>query len=185
MASIPFDAIESPSLSRRQLLNFFSGSALAVTAGGALYPTLRYFTPLQEGSVDGAILAKDKLGHSIPAAQLLAEPPGTRALVAGVAGKPTYLTVQEGMYRQQLHPPGLYLSREPCRSSVSMSLSWLPVYRGRRSVTGIICPAPGAGASEDRSRVHSRRPLDRPGSSHRQAPLVDLAAPTPNKRSPS
>jgi cytochrome b6-f complex iron-sulfur subunit len=83
------------SLSRRQLLNFLTGSAVAATVGVALYPAARYFVPPQKVSARGGILAKDKLGNPIPASQILAEPPGTRALIAGLAGEPTYLTVQD------------------------------------------------------------------------------------------
>ncbi len=87
--------LESPSLSRRQLLNFLTGATVAATAGAALYPVAKFFAPPAEGGKGGAILAEDKLGNPIPASQILAEPPGTRALVAGLAGEPTYLTVNE------------------------------------------------------------------------------------------
>jgi cytochrome b6-f complex iron-sulfur subunit len=40
--------LESPSLSRRQLLNFITGSAIAVTAGSALYPFGNFFVPQLE-----------------------------------------------------------------------------------------------------------------------------------------
>ncbi len=89
----PFE--EAP-LSRRRFLNFLTGSALAVVAGSALYPLGRYLIPPPEGSAEGSALAKDKLGNPIPAEQILAEPAGTRALVSGLAGEPTYLTVKEG-----------------------------------------------------------------------------------------
>ncbi len=100
-ALVPF---EEPPLSRRRFLNFLTGSALAVVAGSALYPLGRYLIPPPEGSADGSALAKDKLGNPIPAEQILAEPPGTRALVAGLAGEPTYLTVTE---RGELDKRGL------------------------------------------------------------------------------
>lgn len=91
--SIP---IESPSLSRRQLLNFITGATVAATAGAALYPAGKFFiAPAEKTGVGGAILAKDILGKQIPASQILAEPPQTRALVAGLAGEPTYLIVKE------------------------------------------------------------------------------------------
>ncbi len=92
--TLPFE-LDPPSLPRRKLLNFLMGSTLAATAGSALYPAMKYLIPPTETQADGSILAKDKLGHVIPAAQILAEPPGTRALVAGLAGEPTYLTVRE------------------------------------------------------------------------------------------
>ncbi len=90
--SLPLDA---PSLSRRQLLNFLTGATVAATLGAALYPAARSFVPPAEESNGGAILAKDKLGTPIPASQILAQPSGTRALIAGIAGEPTYLTVTE------------------------------------------------------------------------------------------
>lgn len=88
--------IESPSLSRRQILNFLTGATVAATAGSILYTAGKFLTPPAEtAGMGGAILAKDILGNPIPATQLLAEAPGTRALVAGLAGEPTYLIVQE------------------------------------------------------------------------------------------
>jgi cytochrome b6-f complex iron-sulfur subunit len=84
-----------PSVSRRQFLNFLTGATVAAAGTAALYPAAKYFVPPKEGNGSGAILAKDKLGNVIPASQILTEPPGTRALVAGLAGEPTYLTVKE------------------------------------------------------------------------------------------
>ncbi|MFN9537112.1 MAG: cytochrome b6-f complex iron-sulfur subunit 1, partial [Pseudanabaena sp.] len=50
--------LESPSLSRRKLLNFITGSAIAVTAGSALYPFGNFFVPPSEAVGEGgAILA--------------------------------------------------------------------------------------------------------------------------------
>ena len=86
---------ESPDLSRRQLLNFLTGATVAATVGAALYPVSQFFVPPQKVNAGGGILAKDKLGNPIPASQILANPPGTRALIAGLAGEPTYLIVQE------------------------------------------------------------------------------------------
>jgi len=86
---------EVPSLSRRQLMNFLAGTVVAATAGSALYPIGKFFVPPNEVSEGGGILAKDRFGNPIPASQILAEPLGTRALVAGLAGEPTYLTLQE------------------------------------------------------------------------------------------
>ncbi|OKH21733.1 cytochrome b6-f complex iron-sulfur subunit 1 [Hydrococcus rivularis NIES-593] len=96
--------LESPSMSRRQLLNFLTGAAVAATATAALYPAAKFFVPPAQESEDGSILAKDINGNLIPASQILAEPPGTRALVAGLAGEPTYLTVRED---GTLHPWGI------------------------------------------------------------------------------
>ena len=97
-------ALENPSMSRRQLLNFLTGATVAATASTALYPAAQFLMAAKEGDESGSIIAKDKLGNPIPASQILSEPPGTRALVAGLAGEPTYLTVQED---GTLHPWGL------------------------------------------------------------------------------
>lgn len=86
-------SIAYPSLSRRRFLNFLTGSAVAMTAGATLYPMSRFLAPPQADSGDGRVLAKDALGTPIPASQLLVEPPGTRALVAGLDNEPTYLTL--------------------------------------------------------------------------------------------
>ncbi len=96
--------LESPSMSRRQLLNFLTGAAVAATAGAALYPVGKYFIPPSEVGEDGSIIAKDINGNIIPASQILAEPPETRALVAGLAGEPTYLTIRKD---GTLHPWGI------------------------------------------------------------------------------
>lgn len=88
-------SLEYPSMSRRQLLNFLTGAVVATTVGAALYPAGKFFIPPTEGSEDGSIIAKDSLGKLIPASQILAEQSGTRALVAGLSGEPTYLTVGE------------------------------------------------------------------------------------------
>lgn len=88
--AIPQDA---PSVSRRQFLNFLTGATVAATASSALYPAANFFLPPREVSASGGILAKDKLGNPIPASQILAEVPGSRALIAGLAGEPTYVTV--------------------------------------------------------------------------------------------
>lgn len=87
--------VESISLSRRQLMNFLAGTAVAATAGYALYPLAKFFVSPKEVTEGGGILAKDRFGNPIPTSQILAEPPGTRALVAGLAGEPTDLTVQD------------------------------------------------------------------------------------------
>ncbi|MBE9203960.1 cytochrome b6-f complex iron-sulfur subunit [Synechocystis salina LEGE 06099] len=89
-------AIDSPSFSRRQLLNFLTGTTVAVTASAGLYTVGKFLVPPAEKTgAGGGIIAKDVLGNAIPASQILAEAPGTRALVAGLAGDPTYLIVKE------------------------------------------------------------------------------------------
>lgn len=88
-------SMQSPSMSRRQLLNFLTGATIAATASAALYPAAKFFVPPQEGSADGSIIAKDKLGNPIPVSQIVAQGADARALVAGLAGEPTYLTVTD------------------------------------------------------------------------------------------
>lgn len=96
--------LESPSMSRRQLLNFLTGAVVATTASTALYPAAKFFVAPTDVSEDGSTLAKDINGNLIPASQILAEAPGSRALVAGLAAEPTYLTVRED---GTLHPWGI------------------------------------------------------------------------------
>lgn len=96
--------LESPSMSRRQLLNFLTGAVVVTTASTLLYPVAKFFVPPTEAGEGGSILAKDINGNLIPTSQILAEPPGTRALVAGLAAEPTYLTVQSD---GTLHPWGI------------------------------------------------------------------------------
>ncbi len=88
-------SLEYPSMSRRQLLNFLTGTVVATTASAALYPTAKFFVTPAEGKGDGSIIAKDRLGYPIPASQILGEPKGTRALVAGIGEEPTYLAIAE------------------------------------------------------------------------------------------
>lgn len=97
-------SLESPSMSRRQLLNFLTGAVVATTAGTVVYPAAQFFAAPTEVGTDGSILAKDINGNPIPASQILVEAPGTRALVAGLAAEPTYLTLQED---GSLHPWGI------------------------------------------------------------------------------
>jgi cytochrome b6-f complex iron-sulfur subunit len=96
--------LDSPSPSRRQLLNFLTGAVVATVASASLYPAAKFLIPPKEETQGGAIRAKDVLGVPIPASQILANPGGTRALVAGLGGEPTYLTVQED---GTLHPWGI------------------------------------------------------------------------------
>ncbi|WP_414546153.1 cytochrome b6-f complex iron-sulfur subunit [Nostoc sp. CCY0012] len=96
--------IESPSMSRRQLLNFLTGAVVATTAGSLLYPAAKFFVAPTEVGEDGSILARDINGNLILSSQILAEAPGTRALVAGLGAEPTYLTIQSD---DTLHPWGI------------------------------------------------------------------------------
>lgn len=89
------DALQNPSLSWRQLLNFLTGAVVAATAGSALYPVGKFLMPPKEITEGGGTLARDQLGNPIPASQLLVEPADTRALISGLAGEPTYLTVKD------------------------------------------------------------------------------------------
>jgi cytochrome b6-f complex iron-sulfur subunit len=93
-----------PSMSRRQFLNFLTGATVASTVVAGLYPAVQFFLPRPEADEQGGILAKDIHGKLIPASQILAAPAHSRALVAGLSGEPTYLTVTE---KGELHPWGI------------------------------------------------------------------------------
>jgi cytochrome b6-f complex iron-sulfur subunit len=142
--SLSFDI---PNVSRRQLLNFLTGATVAATAGSALNPALKFFIPPAERTgAGGAILAKDSLGKPIPAAQILAESPDTRALVAGLAGEPTYLTVME----KNLNPMGIV---DNC-THLGCTFPWNSIDRQFQ------CPCHGSRFASDGSVV--RGPADRP-----------------------
>lgn len=141
-------AFESPSLSRRQLLNFLTGAVIATTAGSVLYPAAKFFIPPSEKTNDsGGILAKDIHGNPIPASQILAEPPGTRALIAGLAGEPTYLTVTE---ENTLHPVGIV---DNC-THLGCTFPWNPIDRQFQ------CPCHGSRFDSEGRVV--RGPANRP-----------------------
>ena len=55
--------LETPSMSRWQLLNFLTGAVVAGTAGGLVYPAAKFFVPPTEAGEDGSILAKDINGR--------------------------------------------------------------------------------------------------------------------------
>jgi cytochrome b6-f complex iron-sulfur subunit len=137
---------ESPSLSRRQLLNFLTGAAVATTVGAALYPAARFFVPPREVTEGGGILAKDKLGNAIPARQILAEPPGSRALIAGLAGEPTYLTVNED---GSLSPRGIV---DNC-THLGCTFPWNPMDQQFQ------CPCHGSRYDPDGKVVRGPAPL--------------------------
>jgi len=138
--------LESPSLSRRQLLNFLTGAAVAATGGSVLYPVSKYFLAPDESGEGGAILAKDILGNPIPASQILAEVPGSRALVAGLAGEPTYLTVLEN---SSLNPIGIV---DNC-THLGCTFPWNPVDQEFQ------CPCHGSRYSADGSVLRGPAPL--------------------------
>jgi cytochrome b6-f complex iron-sulfur subunit len=128
------------------LLNFLTGAAVAATAGSALYPIAQFFVPPREVTEGGGILAKDKLGNAIPASQILAEPIGTRALIAGLAGEPTYLTVNEDGL---LSPEGLSIT----------ALTWAAPFPGTRMDQQFQCPCHGSLYDPDGSVVRGPAPL--------------------------
>lgn len=141
-------SLESPSLSRRQLLNFLTGATVAVTTGSALYPALKFFqAPNENTGLGSAILAKDILGNPIPASQILTQPPETRALIAGLTGEPTYLTVME---ENALNPIGIV---DNC-THLGCTFPWNPAERQFQ------CPCHGSRFAPDSSVV--RGPANRP-----------------------
>jgi cytochrome b6-f complex iron-sulfur subunit len=140
-------SLQSPSLSRRQLLNFLTGATVAATAGSTLYAAGKFFIPPAESTgAGGAILAKDILGKPIPVAQILAEAPGTRALVAGLAGEPTYLTVMAG---NTLNPTGIV---DNC-THLGCTFPWNPMDQQFQ------CPCHGSRYAPDGTVVRGPAPL--------------------------
>lgn len=139
--------LEESSLSRRQLLNFLTGATVAVTIGSALYPVNQFFVPPKEDiGVEGGIIATDILGNPIPASQILTEPPGTRALVAGLAGEPTYLVVKDD---QTLDPIGLV---DNC-THLGCTFPWNPVDQQFQ------CPCHGSLYAPDGMVIRGPAPL--------------------------
>ena len=138
--------LENVSLSRRQLLNFITGATVAATAGAALYPLSQFFIPPIEKTAGGGIIAKDVLGNPIPASQILAESPGTRALVAGLAGEPTYLIVNAD---NTLDPIGLV---DNC-THLGCTFPWNPLDQQFQ------CPCHGSRYAPDGSVVRGPAPL--------------------------
>jgi cytochrome b6-f complex iron-sulfur subunit len=142
-----FPAKSSPPLPRRQFLNFFTGAVVAATVGSVLYPLGKFLTPPdQEIGVDGTLIAKDILGNPIPASQILAEPPGSRALVAGLAGEPTYLIVKAD---QTLDHIGLV---DNC-THLGCTFPWNPIDQEFQ------CPCHGSRYAADGSVVRGPAPL--------------------------
>ncbi len=138
--------LESPSMSRRQLLNFLTGAVVASTVGGLVYPAAKFFVPPTEAGEDGSILAKDINGHLIPASQILAESPGTRALVAGLAAEPTYLTIRSD---GSLHPWGIV---DNC-THLGCTFPWNP------NDNQFQCPCHGSRYDEEGKVVRGPAPL--------------------------
>lgn len=88
---------EAPSMGRRQALSALLGGSVGVVVLGALYPTIRYFTPPSEGGGDSGVLAKNKLGNPVVVSDLLAEHGNTdRVLAQGLKGDPTYVVINGG-----------------------------------------------------------------------------------------
>lgn len=138
--------LESPSMSRRQLLNFLTGTVVATTVGTVLYPAAQFLAAPTEVSTDGSILAKDINGNLIPASQILAEAPGTRALVAGLAAEPTYLTIQKD---GTLHPWGIV---DNC-THLGCTFPWNP------NENQFQCPCHGSRYDADGTVVRGPAPL--------------------------
>lgn len=85
-----------PDLGRRQFMNLLTFGAATGTIAGMLYPVVRYFVPPSSGSAGGGTIAKNELGNDVVASEFLSNnAPGSKVLVQGLKGDPTYLVVKE------------------------------------------------------------------------------------------
>lgn len=79
--------LNNNSIPRRQILNFFTGAAVALC--------LNSISKSISVKATEAIIAKDNQGNPLSAQEILAQPPGTKILIAGLRGDPTYLTISD------------------------------------------------------------------------------------------
>ncbi|MEM8503827.1 MAG: cytochrome b6-f complex iron-sulfur subunit [Cyanobacteria bacterium P01_D01_bin.1] len=85
-----------PDLGRRQFMNLLTFGTITGTVLGAAYPIIKYFIPPSSGGAGGGVTAKDALGNNVKASAFLEEnTPGSKVLVQGLKGDPTYLVVKE------------------------------------------------------------------------------------------
>ncbi|UFP95262.1 cytochrome b6-f complex iron-sulfur subunit [Gloeobacter morelensis] len=86
-------------MSRRQLLSFVTGGAIAATTAATLYPVVLYFLPPSTAGGGEGVAAKDKEGKDISVSKLLAAvTPGERVLTLGLdvnGGDATYIVIND------------------------------------------------------------------------------------------
>lgn len=85
-----------PDMSKRVVLNLLLAGALSLPAAGLLGPYARFFVPPQSSFVsENAVVAKDEKGNDVAVTEWVeAHPAGSRALVQGLKGDPTFLTIR-------------------------------------------------------------------------------------------
>ncbi|BBL86489.1 plastoquinol--plastocyanin reductase (chromatophore) [Paulinella micropora] len=82
-------------MGRRQFMNLLTFGSVTGVALGALYPVVNYFIPPRAQGAGGGVAAKDDLGNTVTATGWLStHKPGSRNLVQGLKGDPTYLIVE-------------------------------------------------------------------------------------------
>nr|YP_009530976.1 plastoquinol--plastocyanin reductase [Paulinella micropora]AXY63665.1 plastoquinol--plastocyanin reductase [Paulinella micropora] len=82
-------------MGRRQFMNLLTFGSVTGVALGALYPVVNYFIPPRAQGAGGGVTAKDDLGNTVTATGWLStHKPGSRNLVQGLKGDPTYLIVE-------------------------------------------------------------------------------------------
>ncbi|CAM9946994.1 unnamed protein product, partial [Choristocarpus tenellus] len=83
-------------LNRRELLNSILATSAGVTTLGLAVPYLSFFMPPGGGKKMSRTFAKDGLGRTIQTKEFISTHfPGSRELVEGLDGDPTYLIVME------------------------------------------------------------------------------------------
>lgn len=90
------DDDDVPDMNKRILLNIMLASTVALSGASMLGPYLSFFVPPTSGKKSGGIVAKDAIGKVVRKQDYLdSHKPGSRELVQGLNGDPSYLIVKE------------------------------------------------------------------------------------------
>jgi len=85
-----------PDMGKRTLLNLILLGSVGLPASIMLSTYASYFMPPSKNKSSGGVIAKDALGTPIKKEEYLkTHPPGSRDLVQGLNGEPTYLVVND------------------------------------------------------------------------------------------